>query len=93
MKFSVFECRATFIFGLRVARRPVGLHRGCRALLGQWVKRPGGGYAVIRRHWAPLACPGVADAVRRLGVVVVTPESFVECYQHHPAMCQLIRRS
>ena len=78
MKFSVFECRATFIFGLRVVRRPVGLHRGGRALLRHSIKRPCGNLTVIRGHWAPLACPGVADAVRRLGVVVVTPESCVE---------------
>ena len=51
----------------------VGLQGSGRALLGHSIERPGG-LTVMRRHWAPLACPGVADGVRRLRVAVVAPE-------------------
>ena len=60
-----------------VTRRPVRLQCWGRALLGHRVKRPGG-LTVMRRHWAPLACPRITDAVRRLRVAVVAPESFVK---------------
>ena len=59
-------------------RRPVGLHRGGRALLGHSIKRPRSDLTVIRGQWAPLAYPGVADVVRRLRVEVVATESFVK---------------
>ena len=56
-------------------RRPVGLRRGGRALLGHRVKRPRNDTVIGR---ACLAGPRVADTVRRLRVAVVAPEIFVE---------------
>ena len=53
-------------------RSSVGLPRRGRALLGHRVKRPGD-LTVMRGHWAPLACPRIADVVRRLRVTVVAP--------------------
>ena len=55
----------------------VGLHRGGRAVLGQSIKRPGD-LTVVRGRWAPLACPRVTDAVRRLRVAVVAPDGCVK---------------
>ena len=52
---------------------PVGLRRRGRALLDERIERPGV-YTVIRCHWTPLAGRRVTDVVRRLCVVVVTPD-------------------
>ena len=65
------------VCGLWVTRRPVGLRRRGRALLGKRVKPPGN-LTDARGHWAPLAYPRVTNVVRRLRVEVVAPERFVK---------------
>ena len=55
----------------------VDLHCRDRAVLGHNIKSPGD-LTVIRRQWATPANPRLTDVVRRLRIVVVTPEIFVK---------------